>query len=250
MLDQQNGNAEPVPDGIDAGEQLCGFCGVHTGSRLVQQQHLHVGSQCAGDLQLALLPIGQAGGGNVRLLPQAADLQQIQRLFRDLLLRLPEFRRAEHGVQQIVVQILAEGHLDVFDNGHIREQADILEGAGNAGLHELVNLFAVQRDAVQQDGSLRGDIHAGEQVEHGGFPGAVGADEAHQLPGADGKVEILHGVQTAEGNAQMLCLQHRLFQCFRHDVRPPSARICGPCALRGALRATEERRTGRIPCCP
>ena len=253
MLDQQNGDAEAVPDGIDAGKQLRCLRGVHAGGRLVQQQDLHIGGQGPGDLQLALLAVGQAGGGDVRLIPQAADLQQVHGLFRDLLLRLPEFRRAEGGVQQVIVQVLGKGHLHVFDDRHIRKQPDILKGPGDPGLHELVDLFAVQGDAVQQDGAFRGDIYAGEEVENRGLSGAVGADEAHQLAGIDGEVEILHGVKAAEGNAQVLGFQHRFSDDLRHDARPPSVRIfpqSGRRARSGAWQATGECRTGQTLYCP
>ena len=151
------------------------------------------------------------------------------------------------------MEILGKGHLHVFDHRHVCKQADILKGSRDTGLYELVDFFPVQGNAVQQDGALRGDVHAGEQVEHGGLACAVGADETHQLAGIDGEVKILHSVQTSEGNAQMLGLQHRRFRCFRHDVWPPSVRICprsGQRAMPGAWRATGEYRTERIPCCP
>ena len=253
MLDQQNRDAEPIPNGVDAGQKLCRFRGVHAGGRLVQQQNLHIGGQRAGDLQLALLAIGQAGGGNVRLVPQAADLQQLQCLFRGLPLRLPEPRRAERSVKQVIVQILGTGRLHVFDHRHVRKQTDVLKGSRDTGLHELVDLFPVQGNAVQQDGALRGNVHTGKQVEYGGLSRAVGADEAHQLAGIDGEAKILHSVQPSEGNAQMLGLQHRRFRCFRHGAWPPSAQLCprsGRCATPGAWRATGECRTGQIPCCP
>ena len=44
--------------------------GVHAGGRLVQQQQLRVRGQGAGNLQLALLAVGQLAGLDVGLLVQ------------------------------------------------------------------------------------------------------------------------------------------------------------------------------------
>ena len=90
-----------------------------------------------------------------------------------------------------------------------------------------MGLFSVQGHTVQQYGALGGHVHAGEQVEHRGFTGAVGADEAHQLSGVHLDVEVLDGVEAAEGNAQMLRLQDRCFH-LSHGSFPPSGRPCLP----------------------
>ena len=62
--------------------------------------------------------------------------------------------------------------------------------------------------AVQQDGAASGLIHLGQQVEHGGLARAVGADETGDLGAADGQVEVIHGGQAAEVDAQVAGLQN------------------------------------------
>ena len=52
---------------------------------------------------------------------------------------------------------------------------------------------------IQQDGAVSGLIHLGQQVEHRGLARAVGADETGDLRPADGEVEVIHGLQAAEG---------------------------------------------------
>ena len=148
MLDEENGHAEAVPDGVDALQQLRRLRGVHAGGRLIQQQHFHVRGQGPGNLQLALLAIGQAGGQHIGLILQMADGQKVHGLFRQGLFRPPVFGGAEGGVQQVVGDVLGKGGLHVFDDGHLPEQADVLEGAGHPCRHELIGLFAVEGDAV------------------------------------------------------------------------------------------------------
>ena len=59
MLDQEDRDLEVVTDAADLVHQFCRFAGVHTGSRLIQQDDGRIGSQCAGDLQTALDAVGQ-----------------------------------------------------------------------------------------------------------------------------------------------------------------------------------------------
>ena len=57
---------------------------------------------------------------------------------------------------------------------------------------------------------MGGRIHLGEQVEHGGLARAVGADQTGDLGAADGQVEVIDGLQSAELNAQVVGFQHGL----------------------------------------
>ena len=223
MLNEQDGDAEAVPDGVDALQQLRRLGGVHTGGRLIQKQQLHVGGQCPCDLQLSLLTIGQTGGQHLGLVLQMADSQQLHGLFRNGLLRLPELSGAEGGVEKVVFDVLGKGGSDVVDHAHLLEQADVLEGTGHARRHKLMGLLSVERYAVEQYRALGGRIHAGEQVEHRGLARAVGADQAQQLALIDPDVEIVDGFQAAEADAQLFCLQYRDSLFFSHGSLPPFA---------------------------
>jgi hypothetical protein len=58
--------------------------------------------------------------------------------------------------------------------------------------------------AVEVYLALGGLVDAGEQVEHRGLSGTVGAYEAHKLAGANFHIEVADGLKSAEGYAQML----------------------------------------------
>lgn len=62
--------------------------------------------------------------------------------------------------------------------------------------------------AVEDYCAVGGLVNPGEQVENGGFSGAVGADEAVKLALFDFNVKIVHGAKTAERNAQIGYLKH------------------------------------------
>ena len=100
-------------------------------------------------------------------------------------------------------------HLHVIQGRHIRKQADILEGTGNAQLVDLMGGHALGIDAVDQNGAAGGLVHRGQQVEDGGLACAVGADEAGNLGGSNGNVESIHRRQAAKVNAQIPDIQNR-----------------------------------------
>ena len=87
------------------------------------------------------------------------------------------------------------------------EQTDVLEGAGDAGAVYLGGAHVGGVLAVEQDRAVGGLIHLGEKVEDRGLARAVGADEARDLGAAEGEVKVLHGLQAAEGDAQIDALE-------------------------------------------
>ncbi len=64
---------------------------------------------------------------------------------------------------------------------------------------------------IDQDGAAGGLVNVGEQVEHGGLTGTVGADQTGDLVAADHQVEAVHGGQAAEVDAQLPHVQNGLF---------------------------------------
>ena len=59
VLDEQDGHVELVADAADELGELVRLLRVHAGSRLVEHQELRMRRQRAGDLQPALLAVGQ-----------------------------------------------------------------------------------------------------------------------------------------------------------------------------------------------
>ena len=88
---------------------------------------------------------------------------------------------------------------DVLQDGHVGEEPDVLEGAGDAGRGDLEGLGR-QDVALVADLALGGDVEAGEAVEEGGLAGAVGADEADDLAAVDGEVDVAYGGEAAEAH--------------------------------------------------
>ncbi|MPN37712.1 hypothetical protein SDC9_185232 [bioreactor metagenome] len=132
----------------------------------------------------------------------------MQRFFMGPLFFLPIAGQAQDGLPQGVARSIVQPNLHVVFHRKGFKKPDVLEGSGNAHLIELVGLFARRILAIQQDGAAGRGIYVGDQVKHSGFARTVGTNQAGNFRATDGKVEIVHGAQTAEINAQMPDIQN------------------------------------------
>lgn len=77
-----------------------------------------------------------------------------------------------------------------------------------AGSSTALRMVAGNVLAVQNDVALGGLIDAGQHVKDRRLARAVGADEPDQLGLANFHVEVIHSLQAAELDAEMLCFQY------------------------------------------
>ncbi len=125
-----------VADFVDEVGQLLGLLRIHAGGRLVQQQQLGLGGQGPGDLQPALKAVGQRAGHLVLQVEQTLLLQQGHGLLpHPLLLAAVE---AKGGGEDVLLGPHVLGDQYVVKHRQGGEQTDILEGAGDAQLGDLV----------------------------------------------------------------------------------------------------------------
>ena len=113
---------------------LPGLGGVHAGRGLVQQQQLGLAGQGAGDLQPALVAVGQVLGQQVALGPaDRRKLEHARRLPRTASASSCRVRRrAKDGAEPARLQLRVHADQDVLDGRHVGKEADVLVGAGNA----------------------------------------------------------------------------------------------------------------------
>jgi hypothetical protein len=97
----------------------------------------------------------------------------------------------------------------VFQDGHAAEQLDILEGAGQSQAGPAVGRQTCQVFAFQENGAGGGWKQAVDDIEAGGFAGAVGADEGQDLPGSDVEAHLIQGPHPAEVLAEGIHRQDR-----------------------------------------
>ena len=93
-----------------------------------------------------------------------------------------------------------KGDADVVENGETWEETDVLEGAGDAVCGDVVGLFADDAVLIEKNFPFGRLIDAGDEIENGGFAGAVGTDEADEFTFADLEIQGRDGSEAAEAD--------------------------------------------------
>ncbi len=215
VLDQQDG-AVVVADTVDQLAQHHLLGGVHAGGRLVERDQLRVGGERAGDLQAPLVAVGQCARLVVGVAPDAHVFQQLLRAPGDGRLFALEARRAENRAKQARMGADVPAHHHVLERRHFREQADVLEGAGNARLGHQVHRLGLVGLARQLEGAAVGRVQPGDDVEEGRLAGAVGADQAIHLAALDGDADVRERLQAAETLGDAGDLEHHIVGFLCH----------------------------------
>ena len=95
--------------------------------------------------------------------------------------------------------MLGEGpQADVVQDAQVFKEADILKGPGDAGRGDAVGGPGADVLALKENPPLGDAKDPGDEIEDGGLAGAVGADEAHQLPFLHLQGKIGDGLEAAE----------------------------------------------------
>ena len=110
------------------------------------------------------------------------------------------------GQPQGVAQMVAPGAAvppdhDVLAHGHGAEEGEVLEGSADAEIGDAVGRRPQQRAALEEDVALVRGVEAAEAIEKGGLAGAVGADQADDLPLVDVEGDAVESDDAAETQA-------------------------------------------------
>src|SRR5262249_49389082 len=103
-----------------------------------------------------------------RLIPSRAEPEVVDRVV-DRVLSLPRVRADLH----------------VLEHRERAEKLDVLERAGDTARHDGARTRPQQACTVEPNVAAVRRVQPGDDVERGRLPGAVGADQADDLPGAD-----------------------------------------------------------------
>src|SRR4029077_16518356 len=105
----------------------------------------------------------------------------------------------------------------------VREQREVLEGAGNTDLGDAVRRAVEQRAAFEQDVASIGRVEAAQTVEQGRFARAVWADQAEDLALFEVERHTVERDNAAEAQSDIANLEQLgapLSARFGHHLNP------------------------------
>src|SRR5438132_408619 len=125
----------------------------------------------------------------------------------DLLAR--KHAAAQQQLAEALLRVKVQAQKDVLQRRHLLEQRGELKRAHQAELDDPMRPPPGDVMAVEPDRSGRGREEPRQQVEARGLAGAVGADQADDLPLVDGEIEAVDRGQSPEVLAETARLEER-----------------------------------------
>ena len=223
VLDEEDGDALLLVQPPQPFVELPHLLEVHAGGRLVEQQQPGTGGEGSGELQAPLLPEREAAGQLVALVGEPGELELL--LDRRPLAPAPGEPAREEAFRPDRLQAVL-GHPEVLPDGEVREQADVLEGPGNAGPQGDVGRVVGDLRPLETHAPRGGREHPADEVDGRALAGAVRPDEPEDLPLLHGDVETVHGPDPAEMLGEGAQLKHR-------RAPPPPGTAAPGCGRRG-----------------
>ena len=184
--------------------RTCAVCGdAERRRRLVEQHHLRLAEQRAGDRDLLAL----AAGEGPDLAAQAGDRhRQVREQVRRS--RAPSSpRRAGAKTLPGARRDLLAAEEEVGDDVEVVAEREVLVDGRDPQCGRVLGLGDRDLLAVEADRAVVGGVDAGDRLHQRRLAGAVVADEADDLAGVDGEVDPVQRLDRAESLADSLQLE-------------------------------------------
>src|SRR6185312_5715076 len=167
--------------------ELVGLLRREHGSGLVEHEHLRFARQRLDDLDPLLQTDGQIFDERIRV-----DVEpELRRDAVDLLARGLE-------VEPAAKRRLFVAQHDVLGNSEHGDQHEVLVHHADAGCHGVSGTREVLHDVIEQDLALVGLVEAVEHVHQRGLARPVLAEQAVDLTGFDGQIDVVVGDEAAK----------------------------------------------------
>src|SRR5688572_25545163 len=95
-----------------------------------------------------------------------------------------------------------EGGAHIIKDAQRAKEPDILEGPRNSTGRNRVGFVSADGFSLKIDPSARGFVNASNQIEDGGLPRAIGADQSHQFLMPNVKIQFADRLETTELNGR------------------------------------------------
>src|SRR5262245_54646951 len=211
LLNQHHCDPEPALDLMKPRHEVVHHHGREAQRQLIYEQELGLAHECAGDRQHLALPASQQSG-KARTQPTKFGEE-----LDDLLFPPAPCGRA---------RTRARRHHQVFRDREIGKRLLALRHQGNSGARNAVRLAVVDArafecDAAVSDAGIVDAMKTRDGTQERGLAGAIGAENADDLPPRHNQRDTLHGGDGAL--IDHLQLLHGE-ECIAHRCRPASGR--------------------------
>ena len=207
MLDHHHRAAELVADPHQQRPELLHLTLGHAGGGLVEQQHLGLVGDRAGELDDATCSRRQLRAEVLAVRLEVEELQQLADPPGHLHLVVDRRGESQRRVDQVVHGGRPlQRHRDGLGDGQPGEEPAALEGPSEPEAGALLRRERSQIGAGEADSSAVEWLVATDQVEQRRLAGAVLADQADDLPGSDRDAHVLDRADPSEaaGDADQL----------------------------------------------
>src|SRR6185437_15203831 len=200
MLDQQDAELELLADRDQQRGQLVHLAVVEAARRLVEQQQLRLANQRPRQLDPLLRAEGQRRHRHVGHILEVQQVQQAMKLLVRPTLLGPHDRQAQGVADEARMRKVVAADQHVVAHAQGAEQGEVLKGATDPEVDELVARGAGQLAALEQDLAFAVAIDAADAVEQRGLAGAVRPDQAADLPLPDIERDTVERDNAAEAD--------------------------------------------------
>src|SRR6516162_8318795 len=116
-------------------------------------------------------------------------------------------------------------HERVLQERHVGEKPQVLEGARDAPLDNLVRLQSSNVFAREQDAAAARFNQASDEIEKRRLAGAVRPNDRHDRTWHDAEINAVHGLDAAERLRQALDLEQRLVEVNAALMKGDKSRV-------------------------
>src|SRR5262249_43284546 len=140
------------------------------------------------------------------------QVQEIDHLLRGLpvlYLHLPHVRKEEQLAEEARPLVRMARQQQVFQQGGVLEQLDVLEGACDAQRGDSVRRHVGDVAILENEAAGSWLVDAADQVEDGRLAGAIGADDGEYFALAHSEADVVDGADAPKVDNEFLCLKKR-----------------------------------------
>ena len=237
VLDEEDGDLQPLADVADGGRHLAGLGGVHARHRLVEQQDRGLDAEGARHLDALLVAVGELAGGQSEDPVDAEELGDLADSVAVPAVLAHRVGQPQPGADEPRPGEVVAAEHQVLLHRRRGEERDVLEGAGHAEAGDRVRRQADEVAVAEAHRAGGGPVDAGQDVEHRRLAGAVGADQRVDRPGLNLEGDVVEGGDSREPDGDAV---HREggprphpahgTQAPRRRREPPSAEVAAATA--------------------